>query len=162
MTYFIPESTASVAIVASVSCLMSHNDDSILSQAGDLNRCKKWHSALTASEDICRNFATNDHNRSGPRYLVWTELLCQFKRQNSWQNWKLSAAFNKSQFSVRLIVWTEVDCVITNLFPSLQVPLSDVWLSTCISDVSEVTLDSATSFVIGWPINNAVITFRWG
>ena len=43
MTYFIHESTASVAIVASVSCLMSHNDDSILSQAGDLNRCKKWH-----------------------------------------------------------------------------------------------------------------------
>ena len=42
----------------------------------------------------------------------------------------------------------------------LQVPLSDVWLSTCISDVSEVTLDPATSFVIGWPICNAVITFR--
>ncbi len=41
----------------------------------------------------------------------------------------------------------------------LQVPLSDVWLSTCISEVSEVTLDPETSFVIGWPINNAVITF---
>jgi hypothetical protein len=40
-----------------------------------------------------------------------------------------------------------------------QVPLSDVWLSTCISEVSEVTLDPETSFVIGWPINNAVITF---
>jgi hypothetical protein len=41
----------------------------------------------------------------------------------------------------------------------VQVPLSDVWLSTCISEVSEVTLDPTTSFVIGWPINNAVITF---
>jgi len=40
-----------------------------------------------------------------------------------------------------------------------QVPLSDVWLSNCISDVSEVTLDPTTSFVIGWPISNAVITF---
>eukprot|EP00090_Calanus_glacialis_P001956 TRINITY_DN11459_c0_g1_i1.p1 TRINITY_DN11459_c0_g1~~TRINITY_DN11459_c0_g1_i1.p1 ORF type:complete len:1431 (-),score=227.73 TRINITY_DN11459_c0_g1_i1:552-4844(-) len=40
-----------------------------------------------------------------------------------------------------------------------QVPLSDVWLSNCISDVSEVTLDPFTSFVIGWPISNAVITF---
>ena len=44
---------------------------------------------------------------------------------------------------------------------ALQVPLSDVWVSTCISDVSEVTLDPTTSFVIGWPINNAVLTFRW-
>ena len=42
-----------------------------------------------------------------------------------------------------------------------QVPLSDVWLSNCISDVSEVTLDPTTSFVIGWPISNAVITFRY-
>ena len=68
-----------------------HNDDSILSHAGDLNRCKKWHCTATASEDICRNFATNYHNRSGPRYLVWAESLCQFKRHNLWQNWKLSA-----------------------------------------------------------------------
>ncbi|XP_059082791.1 uncharacterized protein LOC131880234 isoform X3 [Tigriopus californicus] len=40
-----------------------------------------------------------------------------------------------------------------------QIPLSDIWLSTCISEVSEVTLDPTTSFVIGWPITNAVITF---
>jgi len=40
-----------------------------------------------------------------------------------------------------------------------QVPLSNVWLSECISEVSEVTLDPFTSFVIGWPITNAVLTF---
>ena len=43
---------------------------------------------------------------------------------------------------------------------SLQIPLSDIWLSTCVSDVSEVTLDGSVSFVIGWPITNVVITFR--
>jgi len=49
--------------------------------------------------------------------------------------------------------------VSNGIFP-MQIPLSDVWLSTCVGDVSELTLDSNTSFVIGWPINNAVVTFR--
>jgi DNA uptake protein ComE-like DNA-binding protein len=41
-----------------------------------------------------------------------------------------------------------------------QIPLSDVWLSSsAITEVSEVTLDPHVSFVIGWPITNAVITF---
>ena len=37
------------------------------------------------------------------------------------------------------------------------------WLGL-ISFHFQVTLDTATSFVIGWPITNAVITFRyvWG
>ena len=148
MNYFIPEHKV---------CLVSWAIMMIqfYPMAGDLNRCKKRD--CTASEDICRNFATNDHNRSGPRYLVWTKLLCQFKRDNSWQNWKLSAAYNKSRS-----VWYCLKSlkIITNPCSSFQVPLSDVWLSTCISDVSELTMDPATSFVIGWPINNAVITFR--
>lgn len=46
-----------------------------------------------------------------------------------------------------------------DFFLCFQIPLSDVWLSDCISEVSEVTLDPATSFVIGWPITNAVVTF---
>jgi hypothetical protein len=49
--------------------------------------------------------------------------------------------------------------LVSTVLDIVQVPLSDVWLSTCISEVSEVTLDPTTSFVIGWPINNAVITF---
>ncbi|XP_040573451.1 uncharacterized protein [Lepeophtheirus salmonis] len=40
-----------------------------------------------------------------------------------------------------------------------QIPLSDVWLANCLSDVSELTTDMLNSFVIGWPITNAIITF---
>ena len=57
-------------------------------------------------------------------------------------------------------IWISIRYLLYCIHLSLQIPLSDIWLSTCVSDVSEVTLDGSVSFVIGWPITNVVITFR--
>ncbi|XP_042333818.1 rho GTPase-activating protein 20-like [Sceloporus undulatus] len=39
-----------------------------------------------------------------------------------------------------------------------QVPLSEVWTSSCLGDVSEKKMNPETSFVIGWPTANYVVT----
>ena len=41
-----------------------------------------------------------------------------------------------------------------------KVRLSEMWLAGCLDDVAEVAKDPATSFVIGWPTTNVVVTFR--
>lgn len=40
-----------------------------------------------------------------------------------------------------------------------QVHLSEVWTSTCLSEVTEKKMSPENSFVIGWPIINYVVTF---
>ncbi|KAM6300049.1 rho GTPase-activating protein 20-like [Aegotheles albertisi] len=40
-----------------------------------------------------------------------------------------------------------------------QVPLSEVWTGTCLSEVTEKKMGSENSFVIGWPTTNYVVTF---
>ncbi|XP_064473470.1 uncharacterized protein LOC135388087 isoform X2 [Ornithodoros turicata] len=40
-----------------------------------------------------------------------------------------------------------------------KVRTCELWLSNCLSDVSESTRSSDTSFVIGWPTTNVVVTF---
>ncbi|RMC08176.1 hypothetical protein DUI87_15210 [Hirundo rustica rustica] len=40
-----------------------------------------------------------------------------------------------------------------------QVPLSEVWTGTCLSEVTEKKMSPENSFVIGWPITNYVVTF---
>ncbi|XP_043242772.1 rho GTPase-activating protein 20-like [Amphibalanus amphitrite] len=40
-----------------------------------------------------------------------------------------------------------------------KVRLSEMWLAGCLDDVAEVAKDPATSFVIGWPTTNVVVTF---
>uniref|UniRef100_A0ABM5EWV2 Uncharacterized protein isoform X2 n=1 Tax=Pogona vitticeps TaxID=103695 RepID=A0ABM5EWV2_9SAUR len=40
-----------------------------------------------------------------------------------------------------------------------QVPLSEVWTGSSLSEVSEKKLNPETSFVIGWPTTNYVVTF---
>ncbi|XP_066038219.1 uncharacterized protein [Chamaea fasciata] len=40
-----------------------------------------------------------------------------------------------------------------------QVHLSEVWTSTCLSEVTEKKMSPENSFVIGWPITNYVVTF---
>ena len=41
-----------------------------------------------------------------------------------------------------------------------KVRLSEMWLAACLDEVTEVTKDPATSFVMGWPTTNVVATFR--
>ncbi|XP_035223391.1 uncharacterized protein LOC118196098 isoform X2 [Stegodyphus dumicola] len=40
-----------------------------------------------------------------------------------------------------------------------KIPMSEMWLSQCLSDVCETVKSPATSFVIGWPTTNVVVTF---
>ncbi|XP_014810432.1 PREDICTED: rho GTPase-activating protein 20-like [Calidris pugnax] len=40
-----------------------------------------------------------------------------------------------------------------------QVPLSEVWTGTCLSEVTEKKMCLENSFVIGWPTTNYVVTF---
>ncbi|KAM8800096.1 uncharacterized protein ACNFOS_006477 [Eudromia elegans] len=40
-----------------------------------------------------------------------------------------------------------------------QVNLSEVWTSTCLSEVTEKKMNPENSFVIGWPTTNYVVTF---
>ncbi|XP_037264205.1 rho GTPase-activating protein 20-like [Falco biarmicus] len=40
-----------------------------------------------------------------------------------------------------------------------QVPLSEVWTGTSLSEVTEKKMDLENSFVIGWPTTNYVVTF---
>ncbi|XP_043211785.1 uncharacterized protein LOC122376141 [Amphibalanus amphitrite] len=40
-----------------------------------------------------------------------------------------------------------------------KVRLSEMWLAGCLDEVTEVTKDPATSFVMGWPTTNVVATF---
>ncbi|XP_029853034.1 rho GTPase-activating protein 20-like [Aquila chrysaetos chrysaetos] len=40
-----------------------------------------------------------------------------------------------------------------------QVPLSEVWTGTCLSEVTEKKMGPENSFVIGWPTTNYVVTF---
>lgn len=39
--------------------------------------------------------------------------------------------------------------------------LSEVWTGTCLSEVTEKKMSPDNSFVIGWPITNYVVTFRY-
>lgn len=39
--------------------------------------------------------------------------------------------------------------------------LSEVWTGTCLSEVTEKKMSPENSFVIGWPITNYVVTFRY-
>ncbi|KAG9338908.1 hypothetical protein JZ751_024298 [Albula glossodonta] len=41
-----------------------------------------------------------------------------------------------------------------------QVRLSEMWLASCVEEVAERKLSSETSFVIGWPTTNYVVTLR--
>ncbi|KAL7979908.1 hypothetical protein Chor_004389, partial [Crotalus horridus] len=41
-----------------------------------------------------------------------------------------------------------------------KVHLSEVWTGSCLSEVSEKKMSPDTSFVIGWPTVNYVVTFR--
>lgn len=41
-----------------------------------------------------------------------------------------------------------------------KVRLSEMWLASCLDEVTEVTKDPSTSFVMGWPTTNVVATFR--
>ncbi|EEC10244.1 Rho GTPase regulating protein, putative [Ixodes scapularis] len=41
-----------------------------------------------------------------------------------------------------------------------KVRTCEMWLSNCLADVSESTRSVDTSFVIGWPTTNVVVTFR--
>ena len=41
-----------------------------------------------------------------------------------------------------------------------KVRLSEMWLANCLDDVAEVSKNSATSFVMGWPTTNIVASFR--
>ncbi|KAK7107248.1 uncharacterized protein [Littorina saxatilis] len=41
-----------------------------------------------------------------------------------------------------------------------RVPLCDVWLSTCVDEVTELTRPLDRSFVIGWPTCNVAATFK--
>lgn len=41
-----------------------------------------------------------------------------------------------------------------------KVRVSEMWLSSCLEDVAEVTKSHDTSFVMGWPTTNVVATFR--
>nr|XP_060611985.1 rho GTPase-activating protein 20-like [Anolis sagrei ordinatus] len=40
-----------------------------------------------------------------------------------------------------------------------QVPLGEIWTSACLGDVSEKRLSPESSFVLGWPTTNCVVTF---
>ncbi|XP_065831756.1 rho GTPase-activating protein 20-like [Oscarella lobularis] len=40
-----------------------------------------------------------------------------------------------------------------------HVRLSDMWLADCVDEVSEFSNSGESSFVIGWPTTNAVVTF---
>ncbi|XP_037081577.1 rho GTPase-activating protein 20-like [Pollicipes pollicipes] len=40
-----------------------------------------------------------------------------------------------------------------------KVRLSEMWLASCLDEVTEVTKDPNTSFVMGWPTTNVVATF---
>ena len=39
-------------------------------------------------------------------------------------------------------------------------PLCDVWLSTCVDEVTELTRPLDRSFVMGWPTCNVAATFK--
>ncbi|GFT96150.1 rho GTPase-activating protein 20, partial [Nephila pilipes] len=40
-----------------------------------------------------------------------------------------------------------------------KIRMSEMWLSQCLGDVCESIKSPATSFVIGWPTTNVVVTF---
>jgi hypothetical protein len=43
-----------------------------------------------------------------------------------------------------------------------KVRISEIWLTkTCLEDVSELNRSEDTSFVMGWPTTNVVVTFRY-
>jgi len=86
--------------------------------------------------------------------FLFSDMLLIAKERSS--NFKLKDQVCQS--NILTTEWTSIQLI---EYFACQVPLSDLWLSTCISDVSEVTLDSARTFVIGWPITNAAITFRF-
>lgn len=44
---------------------------------------------------------------------------------------------------------------------SLQVRVSEMWLSSCLDDVAEVAKSQETSFVMGWPTTNVIASFRY-
>ncbi|XP_060126616.1 rho GTPase-activating protein 20 isoform X2 [Zootoca vivipara] len=48
----------------------------------------------------------------------------------------------------------------SNLKLKKQVHLSEVWTGSCLSEVSEKRFTPETSFVIGWPTTNFVVTYR--
>lgn len=41
-----------------------------------------------------------------------------------------------------------------------RIRVCELWLATCIYDVSEATLPPDKSFVLGWPVTNVVATFK--
>nr|XP_022292012.1 rho GTPase-activating protein 20-like isoform X2 [Crassostrea virginica] len=41
-----------------------------------------------------------------------------------------------------------------------RIRVCEIWLATCIYDVSEATLPPDKSFVLGWPVTNVVATFK--
>lgn len=91
--------------------------------------------------------------------------LCVRKRETFFQSFPITLDSIKSGAEWKQVVEVnppgQPQVIITLILLLFQIPLADVWLSdSSISDVAEVTLDSATSFVIGWPISNAVITFN--
>ncbi len=41
-----------------------------------------------------------------------------------------------------------------------RVRVCEMWLATCLDEVTETTRTPDKSFVMGWPTNNAVVTFN--
>ncbi|KAG0720622.1 Rho GTPase-activating protein 20 [Chionoecetes opilio] len=41
-----------------------------------------------------------------------------------------------------------------------KVRVSEMWLSSCLDDVAEVSKSQETSFVVGWPTTNVIASFR--
>nr|XP_056715595.1 rho GTPase-activating protein 20-like [Euleptes europaea] len=60
-------------------------------------------------------------------------------------------------FSDRLIVAKSKSS--SSLKMKKQVRLSEVWVGSCLSEVSEKKMSPENSFVLGWPTNNFIVTY---
>ncbi|XP_054852028.1 rho GTPase-activating protein 20-like isoform X2 [Eublepharis macularius] len=61
-------------------------------------------------------------------------------------------------FSDRLVVAKSKSS--SSLKVKKQVGLSDVWIGSCLNEVSEKKMSPENSFVLGWPTSNFIVTYR--
>ncbi|XP_028671320.2 rho GTPase-activating protein 20 isoform X1 [Erpetoichthys calabaricus] len=109
-------------------------------------------------------------SRDGPLLLPTTSaanssLIRAFATQKSTfimeEHVQLSAGLQTQER--HLLLFSDV-LVIAKLKSSLslkvkhQVPLCDMWVASCVVDVADRQSSAENSFVIGWPINNYVVT----